>query len=105
MRFRNVYMGIGSLLVVLLWVLSDPNVGFVQGLPFGASTLATLILLLKTVLYVAVLHVSRRALMDYLDLESYFKKALESSTGSGLAVIGVGITYLAIAVTVYAAVV
>lgn len=104
MRFRNVYMVVGSSLVLLLWILSDPDLGLIQSLPIGASTVATLVMLLKTVLYVAALHLSRKALMDYIDLEVYFKKALGTSTGSGHALVAVGLINIAIAIIIYAAV-
>lgn len=104
MRFRNIYMGIGSILVLLIWVLTDPQLGFVQNMSFGASTIATVVLLLKTVLYAGVLHVTRKALMDYLDLEAFFKKAIQSPEGAGSATIAVALIYIAIAITIYAAV-
>ena len=36
MRFRNVFLGIGSLLVVAVLLLSDPDSGLIRNLPFGA---------------------------------------------------------------------
>jgi multisubunit Na+/H+ antiporter MnhB subunit len=103
MRFRNIYMLIGSFLVLAAWVLSDPDLGVVQGLPFGSSTVATLLILSKTVLYVGVLHLSRKALVDYLDLEVLFEKARTEPTGAGLAVVGVGLILLALSITIVAA--
>jgi hypothetical protein len=104
MRFRHYYMGLGSLLVMAIWILGDPDLGIVNKLPFGAATLATFMLLLKAVLYVALLHVSRKALMDYVDLEKVFDKALKSADGAGSAAIAIAITNLAIALLIYAAV-
>lgn len=103
MRFRYVYMGIGSFLTILLWLLTDPDSGLIENLPFGASTVATIAILLKTVWYIAMLHLSRRALFDYLDLKQYFDKALQTSEGAGRALTAVAIAMLAIAVTIYAA--
>ena len=104
MRFRHIYMGVGSILVILLYLLSDPDSGIIENMKFGASTLATIIILSKTVLYTAILHISRRALIDYVDLKQYFDMAKRSPEGAGKAVIGVGLIEIAIAITIMAAI-
>lgn len=103
MRFRNVFLLIGSLLTIVVLFMSDPDSGLVQNLPFGGGTVALLIVLVTSILYVGMLHLSRRALMDYIDLEVYFKKALMSPEGAGLAIIGVGLMMVAIALVILAA--
>lgn len=103
MRFRHVFLGIGSFLVVNLLLLSDPDGGLVQNLPFGAGTISTLIILVTSILFVALLHVARKSLFDYLDLEVYFRKALMSPEGAGMALIGVGLAMVSIAVVILAA--
>ncbi len=97
-------MTLGSILTILLWLLSDPDSGLIQNLPFGASTVATLLILMKTIFYVAMLHLSRRALIDYIDLNTYFVKALQTSEGAGRALVAVGIIMLSISVVMMAAV-
>lgn len=104
MRFRNVFLAMGSLLTVLVLFLSDPDGGFVQNLPFGSGTVTTLITLLSSVLYVGFLHFSRKALLDYIDLEEYFKKALLTPEGAGKALIAVSIMMLSVALVVIAVV-
>lgn len=96
-------MVIGSLLTLAVLLLSDPDSGFITDLPFGAGTLTILIVLVSSILYVALLHLSRRALMDYLDLSKYFAKALQTSEGSGLAIIGVGLIMISVAIVILAA--
>ena len=103
MRFRNVFLGIGSLLVVAVLLLSDPDSGLIQNLPFGAGTLSILIILVSSNLYIGLLHLARKALVDYIDLEQYFKKALMTPEGSGMALIAVSIMMLAISVVILAA--
>lgn len=102
-RFRHVYMTLGSILTILLWLLSDPDAGLITDLPFGASTIATLVILLKSIFYVALLHLSRRALIDYIDLSEYFTKALQTSEGAGRALIAVSIIMVSISVVMFAA--
>jgi hypothetical protein len=104
MRFRHYYMGLGSFLVMAVWMLSDPDLGIINKLSFGVATLATFMLLLKAVLYVALLHVSRKALIDYIDLEKIFEKAMKSADGAGSAAVAIAITNVAIAILIYAAV-
>lgn len=104
MRFRYVYMGIGSILVVLVMLAADPDGGIITGLSFGSRTLASLIIMLNIVLYVVALHLSRRALMDYLDLQQFIEKASQTPEGAGRVVQAVAIVMLALAVLIYGAV-
>lgn len=102
MRFRHVFLGIGSLLVVLILLLSDPDNGIVQKLPFGSGTVSLLIVLFTSILYIAFLHMGRKALADYIDLEEYFKKALMTPEGAGLSLIAVGLMMIAISLVILA---
>ena len=103
MRFRNIFIGIGSLLVIILLLLSDPDGGLVQNLSFGAGTLSTIIILVISILYVGLLHYSRKALLDYLDLEELFNKAKLTPEGSGLAIIGIGLIMISVSIVILAA--
>jgi len=104
LRFRYVFLGIGSLLTILALLMSDPDGGLINNLPFGAGTLSIIIILITSILYVGILHLSRRALIDYIDLEQYFKKALVTPEGAGLAIIGVGLMMISVALVILAAV-
>lgn len=103
MRFRTIYLGLGSILVGIILLLSDPDSQLITSIPFGAGTLTILIVLVSSILYVALLHLSRRALMDYVDLSRFFTKALQSPEGSGLAIIGVGLIMVSISIVILAA--
>jgi hypothetical protein len=104
LRFRHVYMGLGTILFLVSYILTDPDLALLSSLSFGASTLATVIYLLKTVIYVAMLHISRKALFDYINLEQVYRKATESPAGAGYTMIAVAITMLAISLVITAAV-
>lgn len=103
MRFRHIFLGIGGLLTVVVLLISDPDFLFIQNLPFGSGTASTLIILVTSILYIGLLHISRKGLFDYIDLEVFFKKALESSEGAGKALIAVAIGMVAIAIVILAA--
>lgn len=103
LRFRHAFLGLGGFLTVLVLFLSDPDVGFVQNLPFGSGAFSVLITLVISVLYIGLLHLARRALADYIDLEVYFKKALSTPEGAGKAIIGIGLMMISIAIVIYAA--
>lgn len=81
MRYRHVFMGIGSALVLAALYFSDPD----KGLATGMFMLA----MASGVLAVAAAHISRKGLFDYLDMQKLYDRASESSTGSGLAFLGV----------------
>ena len=103
MRFRDIYLGVGSVLVLAVVFMSDPSVGLISQLPFGSSTLGLIINIIISLFYIGLLHYSRKALIDYIDMEVFFKKALESSQGAGMALIGVGLIMVSISMVVIAA--
>lgn len=103
MRFRFVFMGVGSVLTLILLLLSDPSVGAIKQLPFGGATLALIVGLVMCLLYISLLHLARRGLLDYIDLEVFFKKALETSEGAGMAIIGVGLIMISCSLVIIAA--
>lgn len=102
MRFRYVYMGIFSILALLTAFLVDPDLGFIQELSYGAGFVATISHLTKITILIAMLHLSRRALFDYLDLEEYFLKAKETPEGAAQALISIGLWAIAIATLIAA---
>ena len=103
-RFRYLYMGFFSILAMLLLFVTDPDSKLVTALPIAAGFVATVVLLVSAVLYVTLLHLSRRAMFDYVDLSVFFTKAMETSTGAGLALIGVGLSSVAISLVILASV-
>jgi len=80
LRFRNIFMIGGTLIVLLYLFISDPNGGNMT-VPFLAK-LAT------PIVAVWFAHLARRALFDYADMESLLKKARETATGAGLTFLG-----------------
>jgi hypothetical protein len=80
-RFRLVFLVGGSAAIVAYLIISDPNGGDLT-LPFLAK-LAT------PVIAVLFAHFARKALFDYLDMGSIYKKAKETATGSGLVFLGI----------------
>ena len=103
-RFRHIYTVLFSILALVALLVSDPDAGFVQSLAWGAGFFATVVILGKIFIYVAMMHLSRRGLLDYIDLQKYFVKALEHPIGAGLCVVGVSVTMLAISNLIVAAV-
>lgn len=103
MRFRHVFLTIGSLLTLLVLLISDPDGGFVQNLPFGSGTASTLIILVTSILYIGLLHIARKGLFDYLDLESLGRKAINDSIGASIIFLGVCVAMLAISIVILAA--
>lgn len=103
-RFRYLYMGFFSILALLLLFVSDPDSKLVTALPIAAGFVATIVLLVSAVLYVTMLHLSRRGMFDYVDLSVFFTKALSTPTGAGLALVSIGLSNIAIAVVILASV-
>lgn len=104
LRFRHMFMVIGCIMVALLYIITDPHAHIIQDLPFGANTIVLISTLLKAVWFVSFLHASRRAILDYMDLESVIKIAIQTPEGAGKIVIGVGVMMIALAIVIAAAV-
>lgn len=105
MRFRNQFMFIGGLLVLFLYVLTEADTKIIQNLPFGASTIVLISQLLKSVWFIAMLHAGRKCLVDYVDLESLFRTAVQTPEGAGRAAMAVSVIYIAVALVILAAVI
>lgn len=103
MRFRHVFMGIGSLAAIFILLMIDPGNGLKLALPFGATLAANIAWLLQSFFYIGFLHIARKGLLDYLDLEEYFLKAKTTPEGAGYALIAVGLMMVAIAIVIMAA--
>ena len=103
-RFRYVYMILFSILSLLAMIAINPDHGFIDQLPFGAGAIATIAQLLKVTLYIAMLHISRRALFDYIDLEELFIEAKKGNPAAAQALIAIGLAMIAIAIIIVAVV-
>ena len=103
MRFRYVFLGLGSLYAILLLLLTDVDLGLLYNLPMGKYTIALISNLFVTTLHLGVLYLAVTAFFDYVDIPAFFKKALSSSEGSGLAIIGIGLMSIAIAIVMFVA--
>lgn len=100
--FRKIYMLFGSILTLAFWFLISPENAFITELPFGATVIVLVAALLKAVLFVTFLHISRKALFDYINMGEIYRKCLEDPQGAGLFAIAVSLAMVAIAICVIA---
>lgn len=105
MRFRDLYVIFGSILTVILLVLSDPDLGLVQNLGIGAGTINTLVFLFKGILGCALLYITRKAMQDYpeADFQNLGSRARATPEGAGLYAVANAIMTLAYAVVIIGA--
>lgn len=84
-RFRNLFLVGGSLLVLAALFFTDPD----QGLSTGMLLLS----LVTPILAVLFAHFARKALHDYpeADARDLFRRASEGPTGAGLALVAIAI--------------
>lgn len=104
MRFRYVYMAIFSILFLISAFVGDPDNGLIQDLPMGAGFVASVLVTLRVVIYVTLLHLSRRALLDYIDLEVYFNKAKETPQAAALALLAVSVMMICVTLLIFMAI-
>lgn len=103
-RKRFMVLFLGSLLAfATLWVM-DPSNPTLQGvLQEGTWFFVTVGLLSKTFVYLALLHIGRKILFDYIDLGDIYDKVMndnDSSFGAGLFMVGIGSFAIAIAIVI-----
>lgn len=90
MRFRNWFIFGGSAAVLAALFATDPDRGITTGM--------LLLALVTPLLAVAFAHLARKALHDYpeADMRRLFRKAAESPTGAGLALLALSIVLSAL---------
>lgn len=81
MRFRTIFLGLGTLLVALALFMTDVDK--------GASTAIWFLGAASGIIVVALAHISRKGLFDYLDMGEYARKAAETPLGSSIVFLGV----------------
>ena len=70
---------------------------------YGTELITVISSLVVAHFFIALLHFARKALFDYLNLEELFVKAKQSSEGAGLALVGMGLFSVSIALVIMAA--
>lgn len=94
---RHWYLFAGAAIVLVLLALVDPDVGVVQSLPVGGSTVAWLIQVLRGLFVVTLCYITLSSLLDFdpeADLLKLIKKANDTEVGSGLAAIALAIIFV-----------
>ncbi len=104
LRFRYVYMLFGSLLILGALFVTSPDQEILTNLSYGAGFIATIVLMLRAVLYVAILHYSRKALFDYINIEELYDKAKLEPTAAAIAMLSVSVSLIAVSMLIVAAV-
>jgi hypothetical protein len=90
LRVRTIYLVLGCISVLVGLFFTDPD--------GGTSTGLYLLGLSVSILAVALMHISRKALFDYpeADMQKLLAKAVEGSTGAGLALVAMAIVMAAL---------
>lgn len=85
MRFRHLFLLGGGIIVLAALLFTDPD--------GGVSTGMLMLKMVIPVLAILFAHVARKALFDYdeADFQSLLRKASESPTGAGLALVAIAI--------------
>lgn len=104
MRKRSLFIWGGLFVVFSLWLATDPDLKLFTNMPFGASLVGLITILVSVIPWLVILHMARKALFDYdaADFRELIERATESSTGAGLALVGFSIAILAISVIIAA---
>lgn len=102
LRSRTQYTVTGTLVVFLLMLLASPDLGIITDMPFGAEQLVLLTIIAKSLLYATLLHVTRKAFMDYpeADFRELIKKSIETPMGAGLVLIAISLMTLSFSLVI-----
>lgn len=106
LRFRFLSIFLGSMLCfIMLWLMDPSNSLLLSSFSAGVGLIVALGTLTKSYVYIAMLHIGRKTLFDFIDLGDIYDKVMksENSTGAGLYMVGVGLFAIAIAIVIAAA--
>lgn len=87
---RLLLLGATAAAVIGLLFATDPGIALLT-LPAGQATAALLLGLLVPLLLLVIVHIGRKLLHPYMDLAEAWRKALDSPTGAGLALVAAAI--------------
>ena len=102
-RKRNIFAIVGSLVMIFLWLITDPDAGIITSMPVGAKILDIFTVLSKGIIYVLLLHFCRKYILDYVNFRMQMEKACETPEGAGSAAIATAIYTLAFSIVIFAA--
>lgn len=99
-RNRYKYSFIYLFISLLMLVITDPDNKIITDLPYIASIIIYIKIALGLILASTFYYISKSNLFDYkeADTQVLLRKAMETSQGAGLAIIGLGIIMLAVAI-------
>lgn len=103
-RPRAVYVFYVTLLALALLFISDPDNQIIQNMPFGAGFTATIILQMKAAISITLLHYTRKAMFDYIDLEDIYNLVFEQKDAVGAALFAVAVAIFVLSFAVLIAV-
>jgi hypothetical protein len=103
-RFRDKFIVLGFLITVAAFVLSDPDLGIITSLPGGTLLISITLVLAKCFPFILMLHISRKALLDYVEFDELYFKAKQEPCGAGLMAIAVALVFISISLVIHAAV-
>ena len=99
-RARHIYSFLGTFLAIALLVVTDPDFGVVQHLSIGAGTITSLVFLMKGIMGITLLNISRKFVIDYAisDMEALGEVAASTPIGAAIYAVALSIMTLAFAV-------
>ncbi len=105
MRFRDIYVIVGTITTILLLFVSDPDAKLIQNLGALAGPVVVLTIIAKGILGAALLYVTRKAMFDYpiADFGKLGENASRTPEGAGLYAIAIAIMVVGFAIVLVGA--
>lgn len=106
-RLRDTYLIYGTLLALALYTVTDPDLGLISNMTYGGETLALVVLTIKAVIYLSLLHWSRKALFDYPcgDFEALGDMSIKTPVSAAIYAVAIAIMSLAISIIISAVII
>jgi len=107
MRYRSVFIGLMLIIPVTLWLLTDPDSGIIENIPFGGGLISVLTAFSISMLGIALIYLSRKGMHDYpvADFEQLGKTAVRTPEGAASYAIAISIKVLAYAIVIAAGII
>lgn len=99
-RKRDRYTVWLTILTLAIMLVVDPDSHLIQDLPFGAQAIATFVTMLRPIIAITLLHITRKMMFDYIDLGDIYTMIMTArdTKAAALFVIGVGLFVVGYAV-------
>ena len=93
----------GLMIMVVSWILTDPDLGLINDLPFGSNLVTVFTYASRAMILIALLHYCRKAVSDYFDMETAWRSVKDNPMAVAIYTLAIAVMTTAFATVIAAA--